>query len=206
VLLGAFKELRKRHPEMTGVVAATTEPVRDQLYQSAIRLGGWPDGLDIRTGETDLVARWCDLALVVSGTVTLQLAKQARPMVIFYKTNELAYNAVGKRVITTRYFALPNLIVGHEVIPELIPYFKGIAISSRTRNEIPSQMARNRRCRMACIISARPFIPFRFDALESIAHARPGGRGGHAGREIRAGPARHHEPRKGVLTLPTLKT
>jgi lipid-A-disaccharide synthase len=125
ILLAAFKELRRRHPALTGVVGATTEPVRDQLYQRANKLGGWPEGLDIRTGETDLVTRWCDIALVVSGTVTLQLAKQAKPMVILYKTNELAYRTIGKRVITTEYFALPNLVEGHEVVPELIPYFKG---------------------------------------------------------------------------------
>lgn len=125
ILLAAFKELRRRHPTMTGVVGATTEPVRDQLYQRANKLGGWPEGLDIRTGETDLVVRWCDLSLVVSGTVTLQLAKQAKPMIILYKTNEFAYKVVGRHLINTRYFALPNLVEGHEAVPELIPYFKG---------------------------------------------------------------------------------
>ena len=178
VLLGAFKELRKRHPEMTGVVAATTEPVRDQLYQAAIRLGGWPDGLDIRTGETDLVARWCDIALVVSGTVTLQLAKQARPMVIFYKTNELAYNTVGKRVITTRYFALPNLIVGHEVIPELIPYFKGTqrlidAADSLIRHPLAQQAQRVALQDVASRFAGKMASAEAADAIEEMAGMRP---------------------------------
>ncbi len=125
LLLNTFKALRREYPEMVGCVAATTEPVRKQLYEWANRLGGWPDGLDVRVGETDLVARWCDFAMVVSGTVSLQLAKQARPMVIVYKVNELMYKVLARRLITTRYFALPNLIAGQEIVPELIPYFKG---------------------------------------------------------------------------------
>ena len=125
LLLNAFKALRREYPEMVGCVAATTETVRKQLYEWANRSGGWPDGLDVRVGETDLVARWCDFAMVVSGTVTLQLAKQAKPMVIVYKVNELMYKLIARRLITTKYFALPNLIANQEIIPELIPYFKG---------------------------------------------------------------------------------
>ena len=34
------------------------------------------------------------------------------------------YNCIGRWVLTTKHFALPNLIAGQEVIPELIPYFK----------------------------------------------------------------------------------
>lgn len=125
VLLAAFRELKRRHPGARGLVAATTEAVRESLYQRANRLGGWPDGLDVRVGETDLVVRWCDLALAVSGTVSLQIARQSKPMVIVYKVNKLNYNAVGRLVITTPYLTLPNLIASQEIIPELVPYFRG---------------------------------------------------------------------------------
>ncbi|MCA9294822.1 MAG: hypothetical protein KDA20_13525, partial [Phycisphaerales bacterium] len=125
LFLQAFRELKQRHPGMVGVVGATTEQVRAQLYERANSLGGWPDGMDVRVGETDLVARWCDLAIVVSGTVTLQLAKQSKPMVIVYKTNKLFYNLLGRWVISTKLLSLPNLIAGKQIVPELIPYFSG---------------------------------------------------------------------------------
>jgi len=125
VLLQAFRELKRRHPGARGMVAATTEAVREGLYQRANRFGGWPDGLDVRVGETDLVVRWCDLALAVSGTVSLQIARQSKPMVILYKVNELSYKTVGRWVINTRYLTLPNLIATQEIVPELVPYFKG---------------------------------------------------------------------------------
>jgi lipid-A-disaccharide synthase len=125
LLLGAYKELAKGRPKMRGLVAATTEGVRENLYQHASALGGWPDGLDVRVAETDLVAHWADLALVVSGTVTLQLARHGTPMVIVYKSSRAMYNLVGRWVITTEHFTLPNLIAGREVVPELVPHFEG---------------------------------------------------------------------------------
>jgi lipid-A-disaccharide synthase len=126
LLLNTFKALRQSNPELVGCLAATTESVREDLYQRANRVGGWPEGLDVRVGETDLVTRWCDLALVVSGTVTLQLAKQAKPMIVVYKVNELVFKVLAKRLIRTRYFTLPNLIASQEIVPELVPYYKGI--------------------------------------------------------------------------------
>ncbi len=125
ILLKTFRELRRRYPGVVGVLGATTEQVRESMYERANQWGGWPDGLDCVAGKTDLVVRWCDLALVKSGTVTLQIAKQAKPMVIFYKTSKLLYKAVGQWVISTPYIALPNLIAGYEIIPELVPYFDG---------------------------------------------------------------------------------
>ncbi|GAB4543921.1 MAG: lipid-A-disaccharide synthase [Phycisphaerales bacterium] len=126
VMLNAFRILREKYPGLVGTVAATTESVRSSLYERARELGGWPEGLDVRVGETDLVIRWADLALVVSGTVSLQVARQATPMVLMYKVNKLFYRFIRNVIgIQTRYFTLPNLIADQEVIPELIPYFKG---------------------------------------------------------------------------------
>ena len=71
----------------------------------------------------DAVVRWCDLALVVSGTVTLQIARQQKPMVIVYKTGRLFYELVGRWILTAPFFTLPNLIAGRRIVPELVPHF-----------------------------------------------------------------------------------
>ena len=124
LMLQVFRSLRARHPGMSGVVAATTEGVRGSLYAKANALGGWPEGLDVVVGETDLAVRWCDAAIVTSGTVTLQVAKQAKPMVIVYKVNKLQYRLFG-HLIRAPYLSLPNLVAGREIVPELMPYFGG---------------------------------------------------------------------------------
>lgn len=124
VMLSAYKQLRAEHPDLVGVLAATTESVREQLYAQANATGGWPDGLDVVVGQTDLAIRWCDLAVVVSGTVTLQVAKQAKPMAILYKVNKIQYRIFG-RLVQAPYLSLPNLVAGREIVPELMPYFAG---------------------------------------------------------------------------------
>ncbi|MCA9273066.1 MAG: lipid-A-disaccharide synthase [Phycisphaerales bacterium] len=123
ILLESFKRLKADRPETVGVVAATTPEVAESLRETAKSLGGWPDGLSMEIRSTDAVVRWCDLALVVSGTVTLQIARQQKPMVIVYKTGRLFYELVGRWILTAPFFTLPNLIAGRRIVPELVPHF-----------------------------------------------------------------------------------
>ncbi|MBS0188260.1 MAG: hypothetical protein JSS51_09335 [Planctomycetes bacterium] len=129
ILLESFARLGAEFPGLRGVVAATKPSVESKLHEIAAkhrqRLGPWPDNLITVHGQTDAVVRWCDLALVVSGTVTLQIARQLKPMVVVYKSNPILYNLVARWVLTTKYFTLPNLISGEEVIPEFVPHFGG---------------------------------------------------------------------------------
>lgn len=69
-------------------------------------------------GRRAAVAR-AAVALVVSGTATLETALVGRPQVIFYRVHWLSY-AIGKRLMRVRHFGLPNIIVGREVAKELL--------------------------------------------------------------------------------------
>lgn len=178
VMLSAFRALRLTHPGMTGVIAATTERVRERLYDAANMMGGWPEGLDIRVGETDAVIRWCQIALAVSGTVTLQIAKQARPMVIIYKTNRLSYNLVGQWILTTEYLTLPNLIAGREVSRELVPYFKGherLVEAAEALISDPEAQAAQRRDLLSIVskFEGKMASAEAADAIEEVAGLRP---------------------------------
>lgn len=144
-LLASFRDLSKDHPDLVGTIAATTPAVADRLRAMANETGGWPINLAMLSGQTDTVIRWCSAALVVSGTVTLQIAKQSRPMVVFYKSNPLVYMLLGRWVLTTEFFTLPNLIAGREIVPELIPHFAGyepVLAAARTLLSSPDKAAR----------------------------------------------------------------
>lgn len=125
-LLDAFKRLSRDFPSATGVVAATTPQVAAGLRERARSLGDgvWPERLSIVAGDTDAVIRWCDYALVVSGTVTLQIARQHKPMATFYCPNRLMFETLGRLLVSTRFYTLPNLIAERAVVPELIPYYR----------------------------------------------------------------------------------
>lgn len=127
VLLDAFRALTARFPGARGVVAATNERVAGELKDAANRHGGWPENLKVVERDTDAVVRWCQIALVKSGTVTMQVAKQLRPMVVFYKKSNPLLFFLARLILSTRVFSLPNVLARKRIIPEFIPHFGGSA-------------------------------------------------------------------------------
>lgn len=60
-----------------------------------------------------------DLAIVASGTATLETAIMGVPMIITYRMSPLSYS-IAKRVVNVPYVGLVNLVAGEEVAPELL--------------------------------------------------------------------------------------
>lgn len=63
----------------------------------------------------------CDAALVKSGTSTLEAMLLHRPMVVSYRLGELTYKVVN-RLLRTPYVALPNILAGQALVPELLQH------------------------------------------------------------------------------------
>jgi len=61
----------------------------------------------------------CDVALVASGTATLEAALWKRPMVIAYRVPQLTYWMMRRRALIQD-IGLPNILLGSRVVPELI--------------------------------------------------------------------------------------
>lgn len=145
LLVGAYRRLEREHEGIAGVVAATRPEIEPELRRLA---GDWPASLRVEHARTDEVIRWCDLALVVSGTVTLQIARQAKPMVVVYRSSRLTWSLVARWLLKTRYLSLPNLVAGKQIVPELIPHFGGsepIADLAVALLEDPAQAEEQRR-------------------------------------------------------------
>ena len=68
---------------------------------------------------TDDVLAGADIALVASGTVTVQAAIHECPMVVVYRLAPLTYR-LGKPFVRVDTSAMANLVAGHRVVPELI--------------------------------------------------------------------------------------
>jgi lipid-A-disaccharide synthase len=79
-------------------------------------------GIDVTVLEDDtynLIAA-SDLALVSSGTATLECALLERPMVIVYRLGPLSYGLGRLLVRGVRYIGMPNIVADREVVPELL--------------------------------------------------------------------------------------
>jgi len=100
-------------------------PLASTISEKEIRENGLDDfgeELDIRLikeNRYDMMAA-CDAAVVVSGTVTLEMALLDTPMVVIYKVSSGTYR-LGKLLINKdlKYFSLVNLIAESDVVPEL---------------------------------------------------------------------------------------
>lgn len=76
-------------------------------------------GAKIIFGKTQQLLQVAHLAVVTSGTATLETALIGTPQVVVYKTSPVSY-AIGKRIITLKYISLVNLILDRIAVKELI--------------------------------------------------------------------------------------
>jgi lipid-A-disaccharide synthase len=75
--------------------------------------------LEFLAGETQQALRRCELALVKSGTSTLEALLAARPMVVAYRVSWVSW-ILGKLLVRLSHVALPNLLAGRRLVPELL--------------------------------------------------------------------------------------
>jgi lipid-A-disaccharide synthase len=70
-------------------------------------------------GQAPEVVGACDVAVVASGTATLEAGLMRRPFVAVYRVNLLTY-LVGKLLVHAPFFCLVNLLANARVVPELL--------------------------------------------------------------------------------------
>jgi lipid-A-disaccharide synthase len=96
-------------------LAPNTDEERYGAYLESIRR----EGVVVRKGESVKVLGSSDLAVVASGTATLQTALLEVPMVVIYKLSPITY-LLGKLIIKVKHISLVNLLAGRGVVAELI--------------------------------------------------------------------------------------
>jgi len=115
-LLGAVRDLRERFPRMQVVLGEARE-LEPAMYDRILGDGPVPVAR-VRTGIAS-VTHVCDLALVASGTATLEVALFGVPMIVVYRVSRSTYH-LGKWLIRVPAIGLANLVAQKGVVPELI--------------------------------------------------------------------------------------
>ena len=77
------------------------------------------DYIHVTIGDSKEVLKTSEIALITSGTATLESALSYTPCVTLYKTNSLSYLII-KPLLMIKNFSLPNLILEEEFLPELL--------------------------------------------------------------------------------------
>lgn len=111
VMLGAAQALPQFDPVIAGAPGRTED---DYVAASAA-------GVPVRFGQTRRLMATCDVALITSGTATLEAALMGLPHVICYKTSWLTY-AAARLLVQSKWIGLPNLLLQRTVVPERIQH------------------------------------------------------------------------------------
>jgi lipid-A-disaccharide synthase len=124
-LLGVFADAVKLVRDRIGAleVIVPTLPPLIKTIQDATARWNIPPRVTADPAEREAAFRVARAALAKSGTVTLELALAAIPMVAAYKVSTIEYVTVGpaiRRRIGS--IILPNLLLGENVVPEMLQH------------------------------------------------------------------------------------
>jgi lipid-A-disaccharide synthase len=146
VMLEAATTLQRRQPHIQFKLSRAAGLDKD-MFDQLLDRSPTPQNLSFGDNRIAHLLAGCDLAVAVSGTVTLQAALCGVPMVVIYRVSKLSY-WIGRALIRVPYIGLVNLVAGHQLAPELI---QNDVSASRIAEEVekllsdPAGLAENRR-------------------------------------------------------------
>lgn len=117
-LVAAAELIRYRIPQAQ-FLAARAPHVSPDLFASMTALRAQGAAAVVLDGAADDVLAAADIALVASGTITVQAALHECPMVVVYRLSPMTYR-LGKPFVHVNTYAMVNLVAGRTVVPELI--------------------------------------------------------------------------------------
>lgn len=116
ILVDALGEIRRRISAPLEIVVAVA-PELDAARLEARFAADWRVRFVKNDAYNALAA--ADLAIVSSGTATVETALLGVPMIVVYRLSPLTAR-LAKPLVKTKFFAMVNLIAGRAVVPELI--------------------------------------------------------------------------------------
>lgn len=128
IMIGAAEIISRDYPSLYCIFPLAST-VSEDVVTSYIKKAK----IDIKIGryDTKAILKIADLALIASGTATLEAAIMETPMVIAYKVSHLSY-IFGRCLAKVSNIGLVNLVAGKTVVPELI---QGEATAPRLAKE-----------------------------------------------------------------------
>ncbi len=116
LMLDAAALMLRRHPDAQFVLPAAS-PAAAGLVEAARRGRDLP--LKVLAGQSHTALAACDVALVASGTATLETALFKKPMVITYRVPALTAHLMRKQALLP-WIGLPNILARDFVVPERV--------------------------------------------------------------------------------------
>ena len=113
------QKIAETTPQALFLVPLISRETREIFERVLYRLGAENLSLTILFGHAQAALTAADVALVASGTATLEAALLKRPMVITYKLSRFSAYLMRRKAYLP-YVGLPNVMAGRFVVPELL--------------------------------------------------------------------------------------
>lgn len=113
-ILGAARLLASRFPDLQFLIPVATTLTRQKMA-AMVDL----PGVVLTDGDFYEAMQLCDVAIVSSGTATVETGLLEVPMVIVYRLHPLTYQ-LARRMTSLDCFGMVNLVAGRRIVPELI--------------------------------------------------------------------------------------
>jgi lipid-A-disaccharide synthase len=109
--------IRQAQPATKFIVPAV--PTLKAKIEADLQASGIDSGVVVLQGQSHTALAACDVALVASGTATLEAALFKRPMVIAYRMSSLSWQIMRRKKLQP-WVGLPNILCQEFVVPELL--------------------------------------------------------------------------------------
>lgn len=120
VFLQAARLLRREWPGL-GIAAPMVSARIRRLFQAQVEKFAPDIDVHLVDSRAREVMAASDVVLAASGTATLEAMLVGRPMVVAYRLAPLSHwVARSLDLVKVRYFSLPNLLAGEELVPEFL--------------------------------------------------------------------------------------
>ncbi|MFM7331498.1 MAG: lipid-A-disaccharide synthase, partial [Brachymonas sp.] len=116
-LFGAIAGIKSAQSAIKFIVPCI--PALMPAIEHAARSAGVSEQVQLVQGQSHTVLAACDVAIVASGTATLETALYKRPMVIAYNMHWLSWLIMRRKKLQP-WVGLPNILCGEFVVPELL--------------------------------------------------------------------------------------
>lgn len=116
LMLDAAARIHRHHPDAQFVLPAASDAAARVIRQAT---QGLELPLHILDGQSHAALAACDVALVASGTATLEAALFKKPMVITYRVPALTAYLMRKKALLP-WIGLPNILARDFVVPERV--------------------------------------------------------------------------------------
>jgi lipid-A-disaccharide synthase len=118
IILEAARRLHADHPDVTFLTACFRDQHRRACQaEQLVKCPSLP--VQFFVGKTSEIIEVADCAMMVSGSVSLELLARGTPATVVYSLSR-GMNVLRHLLLRCRYISLPNLIADREVMPEFI--------------------------------------------------------------------------------------